>query len=98
MVIQLRAASAAVLAFDVWIGPLSSTRTTGLAFRRGLGPKRASSFSNNAMKSVLRFVVEVCTISSRVTASSTPIIATFRACPGAATRRSAPRLAHAWAR
>ena len=93
--IQFRAASAAVLAFEVWIGPLSSTRTTGFAFRRGLGPKRMSSFFNSAMKSVLRFVAEVWTMSSRVMASSTPIIATFRACPGAAPRRSAPRLAQA---
>ena len=77
---------------------LSSTRTTGFVFRRGLGPKRSSSFSSKAMKSVLRFVAEVWTMSSRVVASSTPIIATFRACPGAATRGSAPRLAQAWAR
>jgi hypothetical protein len=31
-------------------------------------------------------------------ASSTPMIATFLACPGASTRKSAPRGAHAWAR
>ena len=87
-----------MLAFEVWIGPLSSTRTTGFAFRRGLGPKRTLSFSNSAMKSVLRFVADVWTMSSRVTAASTPGIATFRACPGAATRRSAPRSAQACAR
>src|SRR4051812_7929248 len=50
------------------------------------------------MKSALRLVGEVCTINSRVTASSTPIIATLRARPGAATRRFAPCRAQAWAR
>jgi hypothetical protein len=78
--------------------PLSSTSTTGFAFRRGLDPKRASGFSNRAMKSVLRFVAEVCTMNSRVMAPRTPVIATFRALPGAATRMSAPRFAQAWAR
>ena len=46
----------------------------------------------------LRLVCEVCTINSRVTVSCMPIMATFLACPGAWNRRSAPRLAQAWAR
>jgi hypothetical protein len=50
------------------------------------------------MKSLLRLVGLVCTISSRVRWSSEPIIATFLAWPGAGTRRSAPRLAQARAR
>ena len=49
------------------------------------------------MKSALRLVREVVTTSLRL-AESEPIIATFLACPGAGTRKSAPRLAHARAR
>jgi hypothetical protein len=40
----------------------------------------------------------VVTTSLRLAESSEPIIATFLACPGAGTRKSAPRLAHARAR
>jgi hypothetical protein len=50
------------------------------------------------MKSVLRLVGLVCTMNWLVTWSSEPIIATFLACPGAGTRKSAPRLAQARAR
>src|SRR5580700_9412857 len=51
----------------VWIGPLSSTSTTGLACRPGCGPKRRSSCSRWAMKSLLRLVGLVWTMSWRVT-------------------------------
>ena len=44
-----RTASAALVAFEVWIGPSSSTRTTGFVGRPGLGPKRTSSLSSNAL-------------------------------------------------
>src|SRR5215207_9158818 len=54
--------------------------------------------SSRATKSVLRLVLEVWTIISRLTASRAPSMATLRACPGAWMRRSAPRLAQAWAR
>ena len=50
-----------------WIGPLSSTSTTGIVRRPGLGPKRRSSCSRCAMKSALRLVRLVCTMSLRVT-------------------------------
>ena len=48
-----------------WIGPLSSTMTTGFVGRPGLGPYRPSSVSKSAMKSVLRLVRLVCTMSLR---------------------------------
>jgi hypothetical protein len=51
-----RAARAAIERLLVWIGPLSSTSTTGLACRPGCGPKRRSSCSRCAMKSMLRLV------------------------------------------
>lgn len=50
------------------------------------------------MKSTLFFERLVWTISLRARKSSEPIIATLAACPGAGTRRSAPRLAQARAR
>ena len=50
------------------------------------------------MKSVLRLVREVVTMSLRWVQASVPIMATFLDCPGASTRRSAPRLAQARAR
>src|SRR5271166_750425 len=85
-----RAARAASERLLVWIGPLSSTSTTGLVGRPGCGPKRRSSCSRWAMKSLLRLVGLVWTMSWRVTGSSDPSIATFLACPGAGTRKSAP--------
>ena len=51
-----RAARAAIVALLTWIGPLSSTMTTGFVGRPGLGPYRPSSVSKSAMKSVLRLV------------------------------------------
>ena len=62
-----RAARAASERLLVWIGPLSSTNTTGLACRPGCGPKRRSSCSRWAMKSLLRLVGLVWTMSWRVT-------------------------------
>ena len=59
------AASAAPVALLTWIGPLSSTMTTGLIRRPGFGPYRASSISKSAMKSALRLVLLVCTTSLR---------------------------------
>ena len=50
------------------------------------------------MKSLLRLVGLVWTMSWRVTQSSDPSIATFLACPGAGTRGSAPAFAQARAR
>ena len=50
------------------------------------------------MKSALRLVREVVTISLRFAESNEPIMATLLAWPGAGTRRSAPRLAQARAR
>ena len=50
------------------------------------------------MTSELRLVRLVRTTRSRRAQSSTPSIATLAACPGAGTRRSAPRLAQACAR
>ena len=50
------------------------------------------------MKSLLRLVGLVWTMSWRVTLSSDPSIATFLACPGAGTRKSAPDFAQARAR
>jgi hypothetical protein len=83
---------------ELWIGPLSSTSTTGLMGCPGFGPYSRSSCSRWATKSLLRLVGLVCTISWRVTWSNEPSMATFFACPGAGTRRSAPALAHARAR
>src|SRR3954451_3842735 len=77
-----RAASAARESLLVWIGPLSSTRTTGLAGRPGLGPYASSSCWRWATKSLLRLVGLVCTIRCRVTWSNEPSIATFRALTG----------------
>src|SRR5580704_2067095 len=48
-----RAARAASERLLEWIGPLSSTSTTGLVCRPGCGPKRRSSCSRCAMKSQL---------------------------------------------
>ena len=62
-----RAARAASERLLVWIGPLSSTSTTGLACRAGCGPKRRSSCSRCAMKSLVRLVRLVWTMSWRVT-------------------------------
>ena len=50
------------------------------------------------MKSLLSLVALVLTISLWAAQSRTPIIALLRACPGASTRRSEPRLAQARAR
>ena len=50
------------------------------------------------MKSLLRLVALVLTISLRAATSRTPNIAVLRDWPGASTRRSAPRLAQARAR
>jgi hypothetical protein len=50
------------------------------------------------MKSTLRLLWDVVTNSLRPNRSSAPIMATFFDCPGAGTRRSAPRLAHARAK
>jgi hypothetical protein len=60
-----RAAKAAMAALLTWIGPLSSTMTTGLIGSPGRGPQRPSSRSNSAMKSALRLVLLVCTTSRR---------------------------------
>ena len=48
--------SAALLASLTWMGPLSSTRTTGLFGVPGSGPQRRSSNCKCAMKSELRLV------------------------------------------
>src|SRR5580700_4846417 len=61
-----RAARAASERLLEWIGPLSSTSTTGLVCRPGCGPKRRSSCSRCAMKSLLRLVGLVWTMSWRV--------------------------------
>src|SRR5271167_293003 len=58
-----RAASAAIESLLVWIGPLSSARTTGLAGWPGLGPKSRSSCSRWATKPLLRLVGLVWTMS-----------------------------------
>ena len=50
-----------VVALLTWIGPLSSTMTTGLIRMPGLGPYKPSSLSKSAMKSALRLVLLVCT-------------------------------------
>jgi hypothetical protein len=50
------------------------------------------------MKSLLRLVALVLTISLRAAQSRAPIIARLRDCPGAWTRKSQPRLAQARAR
>jgi PPOX class probable FMN-dependent enzyme len=87
-----------VVALLAWMGPLSRTMVTGLHVSPGLGPWMRSSRSSRAMKSALRLVCEVTTVSWRETKSSAPIMAIFCDWPGASTRKSAPRLAQARAR
>ena len=69
-----------------------------LCGRSGLGAVEVVEGLQMAMKSVLRLVREVVTMSWRLVQSSVPIMATFLDCPGAGTRKSAPRLAQARAR
>ena len=78
----------------VWIGPLSSTRTTGRSPRSGPGPYFRSSRASKSMKSTERLVALLATMSRPAAWSRVPSRTRRRACPGASTRSSAPRLAH----
>ena len=59
--------------------PIVRTIMTGLVGLPGRAPSSPSSLCRRAMKSVLRLVVLVCTMSLRATGSRAPILATVLA-------------------
>ena len=91
-----RSSSALVVSLLLWIGPLSSTSTTGTVERADRGAYRDC--SSRRRRSVERLVLETSTISSPVRASRTPKSARRLAWPGAWTLRSKPLGAQVWAR
>ena len=85
-----RAARAAVVALLTWIGPLSSTMTTGFIRMPGLGPIQAIEHLQecNEIGAALGSAGVHNEAAGGVIERS--IMATFLACPGDGTRRSAP--------